>query len=215
MAHGANHHSAAAAGSQGNRGAGKNETAHRARSIAGRVFCYAHATGRARQGDITLSLRHALAPVVVEHHPSITNADEVGQLLLAIDSYSGQPETRCALKLSPLVILRPFELRFAEWSEINFEKAEWRIPAERMKMDSPHILPAPRLRSAGAPASGKRTENMVIREQMRDYFSYPVKLTVNSPPTVISQRSPSAAAHFGAGSSVRLLLPAGTAAGTR
>jgi integrase len=120
---------------------GKNETAHRARSIAGRIFCYAHSTGRAPQGDITLSLRHALAPVVVEHHPSITNADEVGQLLLAIDSYSGQVETRCALRLSPLVILRPFELRFAEWSEINFENAEWRIPAERMKMDSPHVLP--------------------------------------------------------------------------
>jgi integrase len=120
---------------------GKNETAHRARSVAGRIFCYAHSTGRAPQGDITLSLRHALAPVVVEHHPAITDADELGELLLAINGYNGQPETRCALKLSPLVILRPFELRFAEWTEINFEKAEWRIPAERMKMDSPHILP--------------------------------------------------------------------------
>jgi integrase len=66
---------------------------------------------------------------------------EVGKLLLAIDSYTGLPETCCALKLAPLVILRPRELRFGEWSEINFEKAEWRIPAARMKMDSPHIVP--------------------------------------------------------------------------
>jgi integrase len=120
---------------------GKNETAHRVRSIAGRIFCYAYATGRAPQGDITVSLRDALAPVVVSHHASITNPDEVGDLLLAIDRYSGQPETQCALRLAPLVILRPFELRFGEWSEINFEKAEWRIPAERMKMDSPHLVP--------------------------------------------------------------------------
>jgi integrase len=74
--------------------------------------------------DITLSLRDALAPVVVAHHASITNPEQVGDLLLAIDRYSGQPETRCALKLAPLVILRPFELRFGEWAEINFEKAE-------------------------------------------------------------------------------------------
>jgi integrase len=120
---------------------GKIETAHRARSLASRIFCYAHSTGRAPQGDITQSLRGALAPTVVGHHAAITDPDEVGDLLLSIDSYSGQLETRCALKLAPLVILRPRELRFGEWPEINFEKAEWRIPAERMKMDSPHIVP--------------------------------------------------------------------------
>ena len=69
------------------------------------------------------------------------NPEEVGDLLLAIDGYTGLLETRCALKLAPLVILRPRELRFGEWSEVNFEKAEWRIPAVRMKMDSPHIVP--------------------------------------------------------------------------
>ena len=106
-----------------------------------RIFCYAHSTGRAPQGDITVSLRDALAPIVVAHHAAITNPEEVGDLLLAIDSYTGLLETRCALKLAPLVILRPRELRFGEWSEVNFEKAEWRIPAVRMKMDSPHIVP--------------------------------------------------------------------------
>jgi integrase len=120
---------------------GKSETAHRVRSLASRIFCYAHSMGRAPQGDITLSLRDALAPIVVVHHASITNPDDVGDLLLAIEAYSGQPETRCALKLSPLVMLRPRELRFGEWSEVHFEKAEWRIPAGRMKMDSPHVVP--------------------------------------------------------------------------
>jgi integrase len=120
---------------------GKSETAHRVRALASRIFCYAHATGRAPQGDVTVSLRDALAPAVVSHHAAITSPDEVGELLLAIDSYTGLPETCCGLKLAPLVMLRPRELRFGEWSEINFEKAEWRIPAVRMKMDSPHIVP--------------------------------------------------------------------------
>jgi integrase len=120
---------------------GKSETAHRVRALASRIFCYAHATGRAPQGDVTVSLKDALAPAVVVHHATITDPEKVGGLLLAIDSYSGLPETRCALKLAPLVMLRPRELRFGEWTEINFEKAEWRIPAVRMKMDAPHIVP--------------------------------------------------------------------------
>jgi integrase len=120
---------------------GKSETAHRVRALASRIFCYAQATGRAPQGDVTVSLRDALAPKVVSHHATITDPDQVGELLLAIDRYTGLPETRCALKLAPLVILRPRELRFGEWAEVHFEKAEWRIPAHRMKMDSPHIVP--------------------------------------------------------------------------
>ncbi|HUA89852.1 MAG TPA: integrase arm-type DNA-binding domain-containing protein [Steroidobacteraceae bacterium] len=123
---------------------GKSETAHRVRSLASRIFSYAEATGRAPQGDVTRSLRDALTPLVVSHHPTITDPAKVGELLLAIDSYTGQPETCCALKLAPLVMLRPRELRYGEWSEVSFEKAEWRIPAERMKMDSPHIVPLSR-----------------------------------------------------------------------
>ena len=107
---------------------GKSETAHRVRSLASRIFCYAQATGRAPQGDVTTSLRDALAPAVVVHHATITDPLEVGKLLLAIDGYTGLPETCCALKLAPLVMLRPRELRFGEWSEVNFDKAEWRIP---------------------------------------------------------------------------------------
>jgi len=121
--------------------AGKIETAHRVRSLAGRIFCYAHSTARSPQGDITWSLRDALPPIVIEHHASITNPDQVGELLLCIDGYTGDPPTRAALKLAPLTIVRPGELRFAEWSEFNFERTEWRIPAERMKMRPPHIVP--------------------------------------------------------------------------
>lgn len=65
-------------------------------------------------------------------------------MLRAIDGYSGAFVTRCALKLAPLVFLRPKELRHAEWSEINFEAAEWRIPAEKMKMRNPHVIPLSR-----------------------------------------------------------------------
>jgi hypothetical protein len=68
--------------------AGKIETAHRARSLASRIFCYPHATGRAPQGDITQSLRGALAPKVVLHHAAITDPDRVGDLLLSIDGYT-------------------------------------------------------------------------------------------------------------------------------
>jgi integrase len=120
---------------------GKSETAHRVRALASRILCYAHATGRAPQGDVTVSLRDALAPAVVVHRATLTDPDKVGELLLAIDGYTGLPETCCALKLAPLVMLRPRQLRFGEWAEVNFEKAEWRIPPARMKMDAPHIVP--------------------------------------------------------------------------
>jgi integrase len=123
---------------------GKRETAHRARSLTSRILCYAHSTNRAPQGDITWSLRDALAPTVVKHHASITDPVAVGKLLRAIDSYKGQLVTSCALKLAPLLMLRPFELRFGEWREVDFKNAEWRIPASRMKMPSQHIVPLSR-----------------------------------------------------------------------
>jgi integrase len=65
-------------------------------------------------------------------------------LLKAIDSYEGAITSRCALQLAPLVFVRPGELRHAEWSEIDLERAEWRIPAAKMKMKEPHIVPLSR-----------------------------------------------------------------------
>lgn len=72
---------------------------------------------------------------------SITDFKELGELLRALDDYQGDISTKYALKLAPYVFLRPANIRYAEWSEIDFEKAIWRIPADKMKMDSPHIVP--------------------------------------------------------------------------
>ena len=119
---------------------GMNETAHRALQRCGQIFRYAIATGRATR-DITSDLRGALAPVVVENRAAITEPAKIGALLRAIDDYIGHPATLMALKLSPLVFLRPSELRAAEWSEIDLQAAEWRVPAARMKMRERHIVP--------------------------------------------------------------------------
>jgi integrase len=119
---------------------GANETAHRALQVCGRVFRFAVATGRAEH-DPSRDLSGALAPTKERHLASITDPQEVGALLRAIDAYEGAWITRCALRLAPLVFVRPGELRQAQWSEFDFEKSEWRIPAERMKMRVQHVVP--------------------------------------------------------------------------
>ena len=119
---------------------GARETAHRAHQNCGQVFRYAIATGRATY-DPTPSLRGAIPPAQSTHFASITNPDRIGELLRAIDGYTGYYVTRAALQLAPLVFVRPGELRAAEWAEVNLDKSEWRIPAERMKMGAPHIVP--------------------------------------------------------------------------
>ena len=121
-----------------NRGA--VETAHRISQICGQIFRYAVATGRAERNPAA-DLRGALAPVKQTHHASITDPIEVGKLLSAINGYEGFFVTKCALQLAPLFFVRPGELRHAEWSEFDFEKAEWRIPPEKMKMRATHIVP--------------------------------------------------------------------------
>ena len=77
----------------------------------------------------------------VKHHSSIIEPKAIGELLRAIKGYQGTLVTKCALQLAPLFFVRPGELRKAEWSEFNFETLEWRIPAERMKMEELHIVP--------------------------------------------------------------------------
>lgn len=121
-----------------NRGA--LETAHRALQNCGQVFRYAVATGRAER-DPSGDLRGALPPARPTHHPSITEPKAIGAMLRAIDGYQGSLVTKCALKLAPLVFVRPGELRKAEWSEFRLDAAEWRIPATRMKMREQHIVP--------------------------------------------------------------------------
>ena len=122
---------------------GKHETAHRVRALAGRVFRYAVATGRA-QHDVAADLKGALAPVKSKNFASVTDPARVGELMRAIQGYTGHPVTALALKLAPLVFVRPGELRAAEWSEFDLENAEWRIPGPRMKMGEPHLVPLSR-----------------------------------------------------------------------
>lgn len=121
---------------------GAIETAHRAKQACGQVFRYAIATGRAER-DPSADLRDALKPVVVEHMAAITDPKRVGELLRAIEDYKGQPVTRFALQLAPLVFVRPGELRKAEWVEFDLDAAEWRIPAGRMKRTKQEKLSAP------------------------------------------------------------------------
>jgi integrase len=78
------------------------------------------------------------------HRAAITDPKKVGELLRAIDSYQGSFIVQCALRLAPLVFVRPGELRHAEWSEIDFESAMWSIPAGKMKMRHPHLVPLSR-----------------------------------------------------------------------
>ncbi len=133
---------------------GRHDTAHRCKSLAGRIFRYAVATGRAKR-DPSADLKGALVSVRATHHAAITTPREVGKLMLAIEGYAGFSSVMAALRLAPLVFVRPGELRGAEWAEIDLKAAEWRIPAERMKMDQAHIVPLSRQAAA------------ILREQHR------------------------------------------------
>jgi integrase len=119
------------------------ESARRMRSVLSRVFRYGVATVRCDK-DVAADLRGAIASPKVKHFAAITKPSEVGALLRAIDGYSGHKVTVMAMRLSPHVLLRPGELRQAEWADIDFEEAIWFIPAERMKMRRPHRVPLSR-----------------------------------------------------------------------
>jgi integrase len=119
---------------------GALETAHRARSICGQIFRYAVATGRAER-DPSTDLRGALPPVQTINRAAITEPKKVGELLRAIDGYQGGFVVQCALRIAPLVFVRPGELRHMEWCELDFESAEWNIPIGKMKMKEPHLVP--------------------------------------------------------------------------
>lgn len=119
---------------------GKFETARRCRSFASRVFRYAVATGRG-ETDPTAMLRGALVVPRTTHHAALLEPKDVGELLRAIDTYSGHKVTRLAMQVAPHVMSRPGELRMALWSEFDLEEAVWKVPAERMKMRRPHMVP--------------------------------------------------------------------------
>jgi integrase len=122
---------------------GKYETARRLRSTCGMVFRYAIASGRAER-DPSIDLRGALITPKVKHRATIVEPKAIGALLRAIEGFDGQPTTKAALRLAPLVFVRPGELRHAECKEFDLDKAEWVIPAEKMKMKRPHRVPLSR-----------------------------------------------------------------------
>jgi integrase len=126
-------------------GRGAIETAHRVRGLVSQILRYGVACGKCER-DFTIDLRGALKPIQRTHHAALdtggtTDPKKVGALLRAIDTYDGYFVVKCALRLHPLVATRPGELRHAEWSEIDFDSATWAIPAGRMKMKNPHIVP--------------------------------------------------------------------------
>jgi len=119
---------------------GHVETAHRVKQICGQIFRYAIATGGTDR-DPAADLKGALPPAKSKRMASIIDPKGVGGLLRAIDDYKGSIVTQCALQFGILAFVRPVELRHAEWEEINLKTKEWRIPAEKMKMKTPHIVP--------------------------------------------------------------------------
>lgn len=116
------------------------DSAKRIVQICGQVFRYAVAEGTAER-DITSDLRGALQHAEKKNYPAITDPKQAGDLMRSIYDYTGHPGTVAALKLTPLVFLRPGELRTAEWGEIDLDGAEWRIPGRKMKMKVDHIVP--------------------------------------------------------------------------
>lgn len=119
---------------------GAIETAHRACGDCSQVYRYAMKNERAEKNCASL-VSDEFKAQVQKHHAAITDPKAIGALLRATDDYQGQFVTKCALRLAPLVFVRPGELRKAEWLEIDLEKAEWNIPAERMKMREAHLVP--------------------------------------------------------------------------
>ena len=123
------------------------ETAHRALDSCSQVFRYAIAIGKA-ESNPARDLKGALRKPMASHFPAITDPNRLGELLRAMTAYKGSAVVRAALHLTPLVLLRPGELRLATWDEIDFDMAEWTVPAARMKRlkagkihGKPHIVP--------------------------------------------------------------------------
>jgi integrase len=119
---------------------GRHETVNKCKAFAGRVFRYGVATARCNADPASL-IGDALIKPKVKHLAAILDPEAVGAMLRAIEGYTGSQITYYALKIAPHVFVRPGELRHAEWSEFDLEKAIWRIPAAKMKLRRPHAVP--------------------------------------------------------------------------
>lgn len=119
---------------------GAVDSAHRVKQICGQVLRFGVATGLVER-DVTADLKGALSVIPKTNYAAITEPKLAGELMRSIFSYIGHPYAIAALKLSPLLFVRPGELRAAEWTEINLDTAEWRIPGGKMKMKIDHLVP--------------------------------------------------------------------------
>lgn len=115
-------------------------TAYAIRGLCSGIFRYAVASGLVERNPIP-DLQGAMIPHVKKHHPTITDPEKVGELMLRIDDYHGVAAVRGALQLMALTFCRSWEIRTAEWSEFDFEDKLWRIPAAKMKMRREHLVP--------------------------------------------------------------------------
>jgi integrase len=122
---------------------GALDSVQRVKQVCGQVFRYAVATGSAER-DVTQDLKGALARPTAGHFAAITEPTQAGDLMRSIFDYNGHACTVAALKLSPLLFVRPGELRTMEWAEVDLDAAEWRIPARKMKMKADHLVPLAR-----------------------------------------------------------------------
>ncbi|MEG1051123.1 MAG: integrase arm-type DNA-binding domain-containing protein, partial [Janthinobacterium sp.] len=121
---------------------GAIDSAHRIKQLCGQVLRFGVAMDLVER-DVTADLKGALTPVPRTHYPALTEPGDVAPLLRAIYGYHGHVTAVAALKLAPMLFVRPGELRAAEWSEIHLDAAEWRIPARKMKMQLEHLVPLP------------------------------------------------------------------------
>jgi len=120
---------------------GSLETAHRTLQACGQVFRYAVQTGRAVR-DVTADLKGALPPTNTNHMATLTEPKEVAELLRAIDGFKGTFTVQCALKIAPMLFVRPSELRMAKWKDIDLDAGEWRYVVSKTKTD--HLVPLPK-----------------------------------------------------------------------
>lgn len=122
---------------------GKHDTVHRLKGYCSQIFRYAVASGQA-ESDPTTALRGALKPHKERHRATLTDIGKIRQLLACMTDFDGSFIVQKALWFSAYTFCRPGEIRKAEWSEIDLDGAEWKIPAEKMKMRRLHIVPLSR-----------------------------------------------------------------------
>lgn len=117
---------------------GNVETAHRVKQIIGMTMRYAVATGRADH-DPTASLKGALAPTRVKHHPALLDPAAIGAVLRQFDGYGGYPPVRAGIRLGPMLFCRPGELRQMKWADLDLKAKEWRFTLSKTRQA--HIVP--------------------------------------------------------------------------